>query len=169
MSNLKNNTTQLEALLAKVNALPETGGITLPALDNEGVAADLREGKELIDSQGNIITGTMADLTNFDTVTVRSGTEGYVNGVYVASNVDTIVPIAGNALGGAAFPLFFAFSFYDISITFTVERTGEQYSCSHHSGNAAGFGYLNLCGGGGAPELLFNTSDIIIITGTSSF
>jgi hypothetical protein len=60
MSNLNNNTVQLEALLAKINALPEAGGIILPTLDNEGVAADLREGKELIDSQGNKITGTLS-------------------------------------------------------------------------------------------------------------
>lgn len=58
MSNLTNNTTQLEALLAKVNALPDAGGVDLPTLTNEGAAEDLMLNKELIDSDGNKVTGT---------------------------------------------------------------------------------------------------------------
>ena len=36
------------------------GGITLPTLDNEGTAEDLVYGKQLIDSEGNIVNGTAA-------------------------------------------------------------------------------------------------------------
>lgn len=56
---LNTNITNLRELLDKVNALPETNsGVELPKLSNEGIADDLVEGKELIDSTGNIITGT---------------------------------------------------------------------------------------------------------------
>jgi hypothetical protein len=55
-SPLQNNITNLQNLLDKVNALPEE--VTLPELTNEGVADDLVSGKELIDSSGNVITGT---------------------------------------------------------------------------------------------------------------
>lgn len=56
-SPLQNNITNLQSLLDKVNALPEAG-TDLPELTNEGVADDLVFGKELIDSSGNIVTGT---------------------------------------------------------------------------------------------------------------
>jgi hypothetical protein len=59
MSNLNNNTTQLEALLAKVNALPEAGGVVLPELTNEATSAELLASKQLIDGNGNIVTGSM--------------------------------------------------------------------------------------------------------------
>lgn len=56
---LNTNITNLRELLDKVNALPEaSSGVELPTLSNEGIADDLVEGKELIDSTGNIITGT---------------------------------------------------------------------------------------------------------------
>jgi hypothetical protein len=60
MSNLTQNTTQLENLLAKINALPEagSGGVDLPELTNEGTASDLMLNKELINSNGEKVTGT---------------------------------------------------------------------------------------------------------------
>ena len=60
MSNLNNNTTQLELLLQKVNELPAagSGGVELPELSNEATASELFEGKELIDETGNVVTGT---------------------------------------------------------------------------------------------------------------
>lgn len=54
---IKNNINSLQSLLDAVNALPEAG-TALPTLSNEGVADDLVTGKELINSSGNIITGT---------------------------------------------------------------------------------------------------------------
>lgn len=55
------------------------GGIKLPTLTNEGSAADLLNGKELIDGDGNVVTGSILTkssddlLTNGPTVTVPSG------------------------------------------------------------------------------------------------
>lgn len=58
-SNLKTNTTSLQELLNVVNNLPEaSNGVELPELTNEGSAEDLISGKELIDGEGNVITGT---------------------------------------------------------------------------------------------------------------
>lgn len=85
MSNILNNTAQLEALLAKVNSLPEAG-TDLPELTNEAVASELISGKELIDAEGNIITGTMpnngAIAQTMDGITTKSITipSGYTSG-----------------------------------------------------------------------------------------
>lgn len=57
-SPLQNNITNLQELLDKVNALPEE--VTLPELTNEGVADDLVSGKQLIDSDGNVVAGTFS-------------------------------------------------------------------------------------------------------------
>ena len=75
---IKNNTTSLQSLLEAVNALPEasTGGVELPTLTNEGSASDLLSGKQLIDQDGNAITGAM---TNNGTVskTLNTSTTSY--------------------------------------------------------------------------------------------
>lgn len=56
---LNTNITNLQEVLNKVNNLPEaSSGVVLPTLSNEGIADDLVIGKELIDSTGNIVTGT---------------------------------------------------------------------------------------------------------------
>lgn len=56
---LNTNITNLQEILDKVNNLPEaSSGVVLPTLSNEGIADDLVIGKELIDSTGNIVTGT---------------------------------------------------------------------------------------------------------------
>ena len=80
MSNLTNNTTSLQAILDAVNALPEASdGVELPELSNEGTAADLLSGKELIDGEGNVVTGTIPTKTGSNltasgaTVTVPAG------------------------------------------------------------------------------------------------
>lgn len=58
-SNLKTNTASLQELLNVVNNLPEaSNGVELPDLTNEGTEADLLIGKELIDGDGNVVTGT---------------------------------------------------------------------------------------------------------------
>lgn len=54
-SNLKTNTTGLQELLAAVNNLPEA--FALPSLTNEGSADDILSGKQLIDGEGNVVTG----------------------------------------------------------------------------------------------------------------
>lgn len=57
---IKNNITSLQNLLEQVNALPESGGVELPELQNAGVASDLLSGKQLINQEGDIITGTFS-------------------------------------------------------------------------------------------------------------
>ena len=88
MSNLNNNTAQLELLLQKVNELPAagSGGIELPTLTNEATAVELLAQKQLIDSDGNIITGTMpnngAISQTMDGINTKSITipQGYTSG-----------------------------------------------------------------------------------------
>lgn len=59
-SPLSNNITNLQNILSTINSLPEAG-TDLPELTNEGSAPDLLSGKELINSDGNIVIGTMTD------------------------------------------------------------------------------------------------------------
>ena len=82
MSKLSMNNADLQEILDAVNALPEagsSGGVTLPDLDNPGTASDLLSGKELIDENGQVVTGTIPIKTSSDltasgaTVTVPSG------------------------------------------------------------------------------------------------
>lgn len=59
-SNLQSKNIALQAILDKINNLPETDSeIVLPELTNEGIAANLLIDKQLIDSNGNVVTGTM--------------------------------------------------------------------------------------------------------------
>lgn len=49
-------------------------GQSLPALSNPGVATDLKNGKQLIDANGNVLTGTMPNATQATpSITVSSG------------------------------------------------------------------------------------------------
>lgn len=58
---IKNNTVSLQAILDTVNSLPElNNGIELPDLTNEGSDSDLMTGKQLIDGDGNVVTGTFS-------------------------------------------------------------------------------------------------------------
>lgn len=57
-STLQSNNTDLQAILNQINELPEAGGVDLPTLTNEGSASDLLSGKQLIDGNGNKITGS---------------------------------------------------------------------------------------------------------------
>ena len=119
MSNLTNNTTQLLAILDIVNNLPEPG-TDLPELTNEGSASDLRQGKELIDGDGNKITGTMPDgsattpattITKNPTITVStngtitatvSGTQSVTPSVtagYIASGTSGTITVTGTSTG----------------------------------------------------------------------
>lgn len=80
-STLQSNSTDLQAILDTINALPEagSGGVDLPELTNPASDTDILSGKEAIDGEGNIITGTIATKTssnltaNGATVTVPAG------------------------------------------------------------------------------------------------
>ena len=68
---------------------PQIIGKLLPALTNPGTAADLLSGKQLIDANGNVLTGTMANrgaqslvLEQGDSYTIPAG---YHNGSGVIS------------------------------------------------------------------------------------
>lgn len=67
----------LEDMPAKIAAIE--GGSALPELENEGAASDLLFGKQLIDGDGEIVTGTIPTKTSGDltasgaTVTVPAG------------------------------------------------------------------------------------------------
>lgn len=57
---LQSNNADLQEILDAVNALPEAGGgVELPELTNPGTAEDLEADKQLIDAEGNIVTGTV--------------------------------------------------------------------------------------------------------------
>ena len=99
---------QLQALIETANNLPEagTGSVELPELTNEGSAADLLIGKELIDSDGNIVTGTVPNngqinLT-IDGINVKSMTipNGYTTGgsVSLDSTIDDEVSEQSNLI-----------------------------------------------------------------------
>ena len=96
MSTLTNNSSTLQNILDTINALPEaSNGVELPALTNEGTASDLLSGKELINSAGEKITGTIETKTSSDltasgaTVTVPAG--------YYASSASKSVATATQA------------------------------------------------------------------------
>lgn len=57
--------------------LNQNGGITLPTLSNIGSAADLRSGKQLIGSDGEIVTGTMQTRT-LPTPTITANSTGTI-------------------------------------------------------------------------------------------
>lgn len=58
-SPLKTNTETIQNLINQINALPEAG-VELPELTNEGSASDLLSGKQLINSNGSVVTGTFS-------------------------------------------------------------------------------------------------------------
>lgn len=87
-SQLQSNNTDLQAILNSINELPEVGGVELPELANEGIAADLLENKELIGSDGNKIIGSMPN-------------NGSINSTMDGINTKTISIPAGYTSGGA--------------------------------------------------------------------
>lgn len=102
MSTLTQNTTDLQAILDAVNALPED--VELPTLTNEGSASDLLSGKQLIDGEGNVVTGTIitkgaATYTpSTSNQTIAAGT--YCSGVQTIEGDSNLV--AGNIKNGVS-------------------------------------------------------------------
>lgn len=94
---IKNNTTLLEEILEIANALPDAGegGVELPELTNEGTAADLLSGKQLIDGDGNVVEGTIPTKVAGDLT--ASGATVKVPAGYYASQVTKSVSSATQA------------------------------------------------------------------------
>lgn len=72
--------------------VPTEGGVALPSLSNPGTAKDLTKGKQLIDGNGNVVTGTHVCSTEAEPV-IKTLTISE-NGTYTApSGVDGYSPI----------------------------------------------------------------------------
>lgn len=71
------------------------GGVTLPELTNPASTSDILSGKEAIDGEGNIITGTIATKTSNDITAV--GATVIVPAGYYASQNDKTVALAPQA------------------------------------------------------------------------
>jgi hypothetical protein len=107
---IQSHNIRLNNLLEDINNLPEAGDIELPVLDNEGAAADILSGKQLINQDGQVVTGSMPnngniaqtmDGINTTSVTIPSGytSGGTVSldntiGNEVATQTDLITQIA---------------------------------------------------------------------------
>lgn len=91
---IQNNNIDLSDLLETINNLPEAG-TDLPSLSQEGSATDLLSGKQLIDSSGAIVTGTMPQRTVNDLTS--SGATVNVPAGYYATAVEKSVPTAQRA------------------------------------------------------------------------
>lgn len=85
-STLQSNNTDLQEVLQILQNKASSGGAELPTLANEGTAANLLSGKELIDGSGKIVTGSMPNngtiemtMDGIDTKTI-SIPEGYTSG-----------------------------------------------------------------------------------------
>lgn len=109
MSQLLNNSAALTTLYGKIEALSSVGGVVLPELDNEGTAAQLLSGKQLIDSVGNKVTGTMPNgsaktpattITKNPTITVS--TNGKITASVSGTQSVTPTVTAGYVAGGTA-------------------------------------------------------------------
>lgn len=137
MSKIEQNTTNLQAILAAVNALPEagSGGAELPELTNEGTSEDLLFGKQLIDGDGNIVTGTIPSQDG-KTVTPTTSEQTVVeSGVYTTGEVKV-----------GAIPSEYVIPSGSVSITENGTVDVSQYASavvnvegSEEGGNGAGF------------------------------
>lgn len=83
MSLIAQITTALE------NKAAGSGGIELPDLNNPAVASDILSGKEAIDEEGNIITGTISTKTSSD-LTVSGATITVPSGYYVSQATKSV-------------------------------------------------------------------------------
>jgi hypothetical protein len=95
-STLNQNNIDLQRILNTINTLPEAGGsIELPTLTNEGTASDMLSEKQLIDSEGKVVTGNIPTKTASD-ITV-SGAIVTVPIGYYAEEAEKLVTTATRA------------------------------------------------------------------------
>lgn len=106
-SQLQSNNTDLQAILDSINELPDVG-TDLPELTNEATAADLLSGKQLIDSDGNVVTGTIPTVAQaIPSISVNSNglitaivaqSTGYVNAVGGKANYKQLTTQAAKTI-----------------------------------------------------------------------
>lgn len=159
-------TNLINQLISMANNLPEAGsgdGPSLPVLTNEGTYADLLQGKQLIDSSGGIVVGTIPTKTQNDltsngaTVTVPSGyyasqttksvataTRGATTISVTADDTNDKLTVTGSNTQAAGYITDTAAKTASTTITLTVsgatvtatETSGKKVSKSVASGSA---------------------------------
>lgn len=101
---LSSNNLDLQSLIDQANALPDAGGVELPELANEGSAADLLSGKQLIDQEGEVITGTFSidnELNSQDNLIsqIQTALQGKASGGSGGDSINTCtVTLRANGL-----------------------------------------------------------------------
>lgn len=60
-------------------------GTQLPTLTNPGTAADMAQGKQLIDQNGEIVTGTISELNSNNIVYLENGSLPYLDGIDIVT------------------------------------------------------------------------------------
>ena len=106
---------------------PQIVGKPLPALTNPGTAADLLSGKQLIDANGNVLTGTLVNR-EVHTVTVQGSGTGELQVQNVEQQPIVVVVFSENDVP-------------DNSIVFSVQlKTNPSFSqiARKTSGNSIG-------------------------------
>lgn len=92
-NNLRTNNNILSSILDSINNLPRVDGdgnnAALPELTNEGAASDLLSGKQLINQEGEVVTGTIATKTSND-LTASGATVSVPAGYYAANTNRTV-------------------------------------------------------------------------------
>lgn len=89
MLNILSNTTNLQEVLEVLQTKAIPNGVELPELENEGGAGDLLAGKELIDSEGKIVEGTIPTKTAAD-LTARGALVTVPAGYYAADAIKSV-------------------------------------------------------------------------------
>ena len=93
---LKTNNSSLEEIITQLNNMPDAGaGTELPTLTNEGSASDLLSGKQLIDGDGNVVTGTIPTQEAKTITPSTSSQTAVASGRYTTGAV-TVAPIPSN-------------------------------------------------------------------------
>ena len=70
-------------------------GVSLPTLTNEGLAADLRADKQLIDSNGNVVTGSVTSRSESDVI-VNDNVVSVTAGIYDSQVSKTVGTAKGS-------------------------------------------------------------------------
>lgn len=117
------NEMTLDGIVSNINKISTGDGIVLPTLTNEGSSSDMLSGKQLIDGDGNIVTGTIQTKTT-DNVSV-SGSTVTVPAGYYADNVIKSVTTVTRA---------------DTTISTTADDTNDKLTIT--ASNNQGTGYV---------------------------